>query len=176
MLPLARTWFLVCLPCFLSCSGQSNAPAKTPPQPSWTGTWALVPGLAVSPDKRIVLPRTCERSPEYWTIDQSKSQITLELHESVVASGVKMAVERRKIERAEGQLRGSFVHLDGETGTEVVRHDEPNKNRPATFPVTYELEYDPKTEHLAGTRNGAPVRFIRAELAPVDYTRCKPVP
>lgn len=126
----------------------------------------------------MVLPQSCEHRPEYWTIDQTKSQITLELHESSVASGVKMAVERRKIEKARGQLRGSFVHLDGETGTiEVPEQGKPpGKSRAAKFPVTYELQYDPKTEHLAGTRNGAPVRFIRAELAPVNYSDCDPVP
>jgi hypothetical protein len=123
----------------------------------------------------MLVPRSCEKSSEYWTIDQTKSQITMELHEATVVTGVKLAVERHKIEKARGPLRKSFARLDGETGVEEIVEGGARRRSPK-FPVTYELQYDPQTEHLAGTRNGTPVRFIRADLQEVDRSQCKKVP
>jgi hypothetical protein len=176
MLPLARAWLVLTLPCILSCSsGQSKLSANTSPQPSWTGTWSLVPGSAIPPEKGVVLPQNCEGSPEYWTIRQDNAQVLLEWHKARVASGAATNVVRVDFERARGQRRGVFASLDGAKGAEVIGYPDAPKP-PAPISVTYELEYDPKTEHLAGTRNGAPVRFIRAELAPFNYSHCEPLP
>lgn len=87
-----------------------------------------------------------------------------------------MTLVHRKTEKARGERRKSFVRLDGQTGTEQTGNLQAGSSidNARKFPVTYELEWDPKTDHLAGTRNGAPVRFIRAELAPVNQSDCKP--
>lgn len=100
----------------------------------------------------------------------------LEMHDATQDAGIHMAVDRVKIEKARGPLNKSFARLEGEFGTIEVANGVPVDKQPKgrRFPVTYELEWDRKTEHLAGTRNGSPVRFIRAELQAMDRSQCKP--
>lgn len=189
---LARAWLVFMLPFILSCSPeQSQSSAKAPPQPSpqsatepsaqsaaepppepsWAGTWSLVTGSAIPREKRIVLQQTCNSSPEHWTIRQDHAQITLEKHKARNGPhGPTVNTVRVDFERAQGQRRGFAAHLDGKAGTEVIGHPE-IKDRPAQSTMTFELEYDPKTEHLVGTRNGAPVRFIRAEIVSANSSR-----
>lgn len=124
----------------------------------------------------MLLPRTCNDSPEYWTIEQKNSTIAIEFHDSSHTAGIEMAVERTKFEKAKGPLNKNFARLEGEFGSVERGVSSEKQGSGRKFPVTYELEYDPKTEHLAGTRNGAPVRFIRADFQPVDLSRCQPVP
>lgn len=175
MLSLFRASLLLLLPSILSCSsGESNTRPKGPPPPSWTGTWTKLDGLAIPPEKRLSLRHACQETPEYWTIEEKDHTVTLELHDATHNVGVKMAVERMRVEKARGPLHKSFAKLEGKFGsverTENIKMDA--IERSLRFPVTYELEYDPKTEHLAGTRNGSPVRFIRADFQEVDRSKC----
>lgn len=140
--------------------------------------WTRVEGLAIPPEKKLTLKQSCTQSADYWTIEEKNNVVSLEFHEGRTESGVAFAVETRKIEKSRGQRRGNFVHLDGLLDNEVIRHDDQRlpSRQPGKFPITYDLDWDPKTDHLAGTRNGSPVRFVRAELAPVDRSQCRPVP
>ncbi len=156
-------------------SGQSNGPSSPTPEPRpWTGTWIKLDGLAVPPEKQMRLQQTCSGWGEYWKIEQKDKKVTLELHEATQSSGIEMAVERSRVEWAKGTLNKSFAKLDGELGTvEIVQGDSSNlARRGPRFPVTYELQWDAKTEHLSGTRNGSHVRFIRVELQSIDASRC----
>lgn len=175
---IARALVLLPMLLVLSCGSNPPPPAKGPPPQPWTGTWTLLHGLAIPPEKKLTLNQSCTQSADYWTIEEKDNVIFLEFHEGHTASGVAFAVETQKVEKARGQRRGNFVHLDGRMDNEVINpHGQRLPSRqPGKFPVTYELDWDPKTDHLAGTRNGSPVRFVRAELAQVDYGKCQPVP
>lgn len=118
------------------------------------------------------------RSVEYWTIVQDGNSVLLDYHAAELASEARMTFVHRKIEKARGQRRQTFVRLDGESGVDEIgpQGDTTLNRRPTRFPLMYELEWDPKTDHLFGTRNGAPVRFVRTELLPVDKQRCPPPP
>lgn len=162
----------------MACSSsQSNGPRSdaSPPQP-WTGTWVKLDGLAVPREKQMRLVQTCSGWGEYWRIEQKDNKVLLELHDATQSAGVNMAVERTRTEWAKGTRNKSFAKLDGEFATvEIVQGDSSNLTRRGPrFPVTYELEWDAKTEHLFGTRNGAPIRFIRVELQSIDASQCPP--
>lgn len=120
------------------------------------------------------LRQTCSGWGEYWKIEQKDRKVTLELHDATQNAGINMAVERTHVEYAKGVLNKSFAKLDGELGTVEFVHGESSDftRRGPRFPVTYELQWDAKTEHLSGTRNGSPVRFIRVELQSIDASRC----
>ncbi|HRI71289.1 MAG TPA: hypothetical protein PK156_43950 [Polyangium sp.] len=168
------------LPTLVACSsGQSKAPPpKSASSPSWTGTWTQLEGLAIPPEKRFNVLQKCNQTAEYWTIEQKDSLVTLELHPAAYETGVKMAVERVRIEKARGSIHKSFARLEGQFGTEVRGNvvDEEKSQRGSKFPVTYELQWEPRTEHLSGTRNGSPVRFVRTEFQPIDFTQCPRIP
>lgn len=175
---IARALVLLPMLLILSCGSTPPPPAKGPPPQPWTGTWTRLDGLAVPKGKKVTLNQSCTRSAEYWIIEQKGNSILLEYHPAELTADTRLTLVHRKIEKAKGERRKSFVRLDGQSGVEGLgpRGDEPQNRRLNGFPVTYELDWDPKTDHLAGTRNGSPVRFVRADLAPVDHAPCQPVP
>jgi hypothetical protein len=174
----ARVFALWPLLLVLSCASNPPPPAKEPPQISWSGTWIRLDGLAVPKEKKVSLQDSCMRSAEHWTIEQKDNSVLLDYHAGELTAEARMTLVSRKIEKAKGERRKSFVRLDGESGVHEAgpNSEEALNRRSKRFPVMYELEWDPKTEHLSGTRNGTPVRFVRAEVLPADKRNCPPAP
>jgi hypothetical protein len=176
----ASLGLVLVLPCFMACSsGQSKTTSpKAPTSPSWTGTWTRLEGLAVPPEKRFHIIQKCNQRAEFWLIEQKGSVVLLELHEATSETGVQPAIERARIERARGTMNKSSARLEGKFGTEIRGRNvaEPSDRRGSTFPVTYELQWEPKTEHLSGTRNGSPVRFVRTEFQDAGFNQCQRIP
>ena len=101
----------------------------------------------------------------------------LDLQEAKYEEGVEMDVQRVRVEQARGTIHKSFARLEGQFGTEIRgMAADPNTARGAKFPVTYELQWEPKTEHLSGTRNGSPVRFVRTDFQQPEFKKCQNIP
>jgi hypothetical protein len=175
-----RIFALLPFLCALSCASQSakSAANETPEVPLWSGTWTRLDDSPVPQEKVVVIQQHCPDPTAYWKIEQDGNSITLEYHESPRTIGVATAVTTTKVETAHGARRKNVAHLEGHEEIKEFWHaglKRPGDPR-SPIQVTYELEWDPKTEHLIGTRNGDPVRFVRAELTPMNPAECPPVP
>jgi hypothetical protein len=124
-----------------SVSGDTLPPG--PAAGDLTGAWTT--GSTNEPAVReIELRPSCTHSPGYWVVQQSGDTVRAWMNPEQYAQGVRSQTLRRPT-MAEGRLRG----------TELVMTDGTSR---------YRLRYDPASDHLRGTLNGAPFWAVRLRI------------
>lgn len=119
-----------------------------------TGSWAT--GSVDEPAaKQLTLHPQCNSSPAHWIIQQDGDSVRAWTMPASYAQGVATGEVSSSTTGAKGLVSGVDVTI----GTSDAR---------------YLLRYDPASEHLRGTFNGAPFWAVRLEI--VSPEGCMPVP
>lgn len=141
---------------------------------SLTGLWVKVledvPGLKLPPAKSgpVEWVLGCARGYEVMLLRVDGDRVVVKWAYKEPASGVMRPDWYEEAGRAEGSLHDGTVRLEGAHVRVHGWTDRP-ETKVKCLPVQYELELDPDSGHLIGTRNNQPLRLaplvVRARTA-----------